>query len=348
MKKTVSKIKNRVRKQPAKQLSPHRITNETVAEYREEVLGKARKYIYPLQHSKHRLVKISVSLFLVAIIVFFSYCILALYRFQSNSTFIYKVTQVVPFPIARSGTDFVAYENYLFELNHYIHYYRFQQQLDFNSDAGKQQLAEQKKRSLDKVVNDAYVKELAQRKGITVSDREVEDEIAVVRSQNRLGASDKEFQGVLKDFWNWSESDFKRSLKTQILAEKVTSAYDTGAHDRANAAFARLKNGEDFGKLAGELSEEPSSKANAGEYGFTIEKNNRDIDPAVTEVLYNLKDGQISEVIDVGYGLEIVKRVKVESDGKVTALHMVFTFKDIDDQINELKDQKKTTVYLRL
>src|ERR1700757_4024404 len=39
-----------------------RITNETVAEHREEVLSTARKYIYPLQHSKHHVGRISVSI----------------------------------------------------------------------------------------------------------------------------------------------------------------------------------------------------------------------------------------------------------------------------------------------
>ena len=43
-----------------------RITNETVAEHREEVIGKARKYIYPLSHSKHKIIVISISLFIVA------------------------------------------------------------------------------------------------------------------------------------------------------------------------------------------------------------------------------------------------------------------------------------------
>src|SRR5580704_4205385 len=60
-----------------------RITNETVAEHREDVLGSARKYIYPLQHSKHRVVRISVSLFVVVLVCLFAYCGLALYKFQT-------------------------------------------------------------------------------------------------------------------------------------------------------------------------------------------------------------------------------------------------------------------------
>ena len=48
-----------------------RITNETVTEHREEVLSTARKYIYPLQHSKHRVVLISTSILSAAVVVFF-------------------------------------------------------------------------------------------------------------------------------------------------------------------------------------------------------------------------------------------------------------------------------------
>ena len=55
-----------------------RITNETVAAHREEVLGSARKYIYPLQHSKHKIVLISTALFITAFIAFFTYTMLAL------------------------------------------------------------------------------------------------------------------------------------------------------------------------------------------------------------------------------------------------------------------------------
>src|ERR1019366_4333803 len=86
------------------------ITNTTVAEHREEVLSSARKYIYPLQHSKHRIVVISLSLLAVVIVGFFVYCGLALYKFQSTSGFLYGVTQIIPFPVAKAGNNYVAYE----------------------------------------------------------------------------------------------------------------------------------------------------------------------------------------------------------------------------------------------
>lgn len=346
MKRITSKIKSR--KSDNEVVEPNRrITNNTVGEHREEVLRKARKYIYPLQHSKHRLVTISISVLLIAIVVFFTYCTLALYKFQSTSGFLYRVTQVIPFPVARSGSDFIAYENYLFEVNHYTHYYKTQQSLDFDSDAGKQQLAEFKKRALDKVINDAYIKKLAEQNGITVSDREVDDQIAIVRDQNRLGSNDKEFQTVLKDFWGWSESDFKRSLKAQLLSQKVVSVLDKDTQARADSAMNKLKSGVDFATLAAEVSDDPTGKTMGGDFGFLIDKSNRDVNPLAVNALFSLKEGEYSEPINVGYGLEIVKNVKIETDGKIKAQHIIFNFKDINEYVNELKDQEKTRVYLR-
>src|SRR6266404_4110934 len=51
-----------------------KITNETIAEHREEVLKGARKYIYPLQQSKHRIVTVSLSIIAVASVAFLIYC----------------------------------------------------------------------------------------------------------------------------------------------------------------------------------------------------------------------------------------------------------------------------------
>ena len=188
-----------------------RITNETVASHREEVLSGARKYIYPLQHSKHRVVFVTTTLFIVAVLGFASYCVVSLYKLQTTSTFLYRVTQVIPFPVARTGKQFVSYENYLFELRHYLHYYETQLKRDFNADSGnKQQLDDYKKRSLDKVVNDALIKQVAKQKGIMVSDAEVDEQIELARAQNRLGGSNRVFEDVIREYYGWSLNDFKR------------------------------------------------------------------------------------------------------------------------------------------
>jgi len=350
------KIKQLLAKRPRRKKEPEqsleqaiqnipRITNETVAEHREEVLSSARKFIYPLQHSAHRVVLISGAIFVVLALVFFSYCILALYRFESSSTFLYRVTQVIPFPVAKAGSHFVAYENYLFELRHYIHYYQTQQKVDFNGESGKRQLETFRKVALQSVVNDTYVKELAKKHSISVSDKELKDQVELLRSQNRLGSSDDVFEDVLKEFWGWSVSDFERKVKQQMLAQKVVSALDTATHERARGVLAQVHGGGDFVALAKQFSDDATTKDSGGDYGFPIERSNRDLSPQVIDNLFRLQPGQSSGIVETPMGLEILRLREVEGN-RVRASHIFFAFKNINDYIDPLKSKEKPQLFI--
>ncbi len=341
-----SKKKN-VADEPIVESSVPRITNETVAEHRERVLSGARKYVYPLQHSKHKIVLISTALFTAAVIAFFSYCILGLYRFKSSTNFLYDVTKVVPFPAARVGHNFVSYEDYLFELKHYIHYYETQQNVNFSKGTGPQQLADYRRRALQKVVDDAYIKQLAKQHNVSVSSQELNDEIALVRSQNRLGANEKGFEDVLKENFGWTINDFKRSLKQEMLTQKLVATLDTDTQVKAKAAYQELTNGAKFEDMAKKYSDDKSTKTNGGEYGFLIDQTNRDLSAQVTQTLFALKPGQISGIINTGFTLEIVKNISAQGQ-KVKAAHIVFSLKDINSYLNPVKDKEKARLFIRL
>jgi len=322
-----------------------RITNETIAVHREEVLRGARKYIYPLQHSKNRIIMLTSWILIAAVGTFLIYSTVALYRLNQYNTFLYRTTQVVPFPIARVGDNFVAYENYLFELRHYIHYYQNQLGLNFEGQ-DKAQLKNFRQQALDGVINDAYVKILAQQHGVSVSDKEVDDRIAEVRNQNRLGSNNKVFADVLRDYWGWSVSDFKRSLKAEILSEKVVAKLDSQDATKADAALIRVKNGEDFAKVAADVSNDPNGKANGGDYGFAVTKTNPNVPPQVVDALFKLQPGQVSGVIDTGSTLEIVKNIQVNGDS-ITAKHIVINLKDISDYTKPLKKKQPPHIFVK-
>jgi hypothetical protein len=80
----MSKLPTNKPAEPLEQSNVPRITNESIAEHREEVLSSARKYIYPLRHSRHRVVKISIGLFALAVVAFFVGCVVFLYKFQNT------------------------------------------------------------------------------------------------------------------------------------------------------------------------------------------------------------------------------------------------------------------------
>jgi parvulin-like peptidyl-prolyl isomerase len=326
------------------------ITNETIAEHREEVLGGARKFIYPLAHSKRRIIIVTSAILIATLIALLAYSAAGLYKYYQHNAFLYRVTQVLPFPVARVSGSFVNYENYLFELRRQIHYYEEQQgseSNDFSAAEDLDQLQQFRKDALERVVSFAYVKSLADQNGIKVSSKEVEERITQMREQNRLGSNDKVFADVLRDFWGWSIADFKRSLKDQILVEKVTAKLDTEANQKAEALLTQAKSGADFAALAKSSSGDPVSAANGGDYGLAITKSNPNVPPQVINALYKLKPGKVSGIINTGSALEIVKLEKLEND-VATARHIVIPLKDIKTYIDELKAKTPPKTYIRL
>lgn len=323
------------------------ITNESVAEHREEVLSGARKFIYPLQHSKKKIVLWSSIIFVTVVIAFTTYSILGLYKFENTSTFMYRVTQIVPFPVAKIEGKYVSYESYLFELRHFMHYYETQQKLSFETEDGQKQLEDFKRQSMDKVINDTYVKHLAEQNGIEVSQAEVDQEIAIVRNQNRLGTSDQVFEDVLRDFWGWSVDDFKRSLRDQLLARKVASTLDTEAQEKAQTALDDLNSGAKFEDVAKKYSEDEATKNDGGDYGILIDQADRDIPAKITNAIFSQQEGEYSDVIDTGYSLEIVKTLEFEGN-KARAAHIQINFMDINERIAPIKESNPPRYYLTI
>ncbi len=323
-----------------------RITNDTVGEHREEVLSSARKYIYPLEHSKHHVVRISVSIFIGVLIAFFAICTLSLYKFQNTSAFIYDVTRIIPFPVAKAGPSWVSYESYLFELRHNMHYYRTQQQANFGTPEGKAQLDRLKRQAMAQVIQDAYVKQLAKQNHVSVSNQAVNNEVALLRSQNRLGNSERVYREVLSEFFGWTEADQRRALKQQMLQQAVVDKLDTQTNARAESAFKQLTAGTDFATVAKE-SDDTSSAGNGGQYPAAITPNDGNIQPTVTAELFKLKPNQVSTIINTGYTLEIVKVID-SSPGNVHAAHIQFNLKNINDYIKPLQAKEPAHQYIKL
>jgi parvulin-like peptidyl-prolyl isomerase len=323
-----------------------KITNETVAEHRENVLRGARKFKYPLEHSKHMIVKISATLLGLALVSFFAYTMLSLYKFQTTSEFMYRVTQIVPFPVAKAGGDYVAYENYLFEIRRYMHYYETQQKVDFSAESGKQQLETYKPQALKRVINDAYVKQLAEKHKVTVGNAEVDAAMQNLRVQNQLGNDNRELAAVTQKFFDWSLTDLERRLEAELLAQKVAAKLDTETRAEADSVLVQAKGGADFGVLAAQFSDDAATKTNAGQYTDTgITSASQGVPPIVVSTLQTMQVGQVSDIIVTPTSFEIVKLLSNEG-GKMKAAHIEFKYRAVQDFISPLEKSKPSKKYI--
>lgn len=342
-----SKVLRKKSSASASDESVSRVTTETMAEAREDVLGSARKFIYPLSHSKHKVLTVSTLLIAVVLLVFVGTMSWLLYSKKDTSDFTYKVSQIAPFPIARIGSTFVPYENYLFELKRYIYYYTKVEAVDFSNPTYSPQLDDQKKKVLTRVVDMAYIRMIASEKSISVSDEEVDARINDLKNQNRLGNNDKVFEDTLRDFYNWSVSDFRRSIRNDILTSKVLAELDVDARSRSNSALDELRGGADFGAIAAKYSDDADSKDSAGVIPGYIDPKDRNTSSEQAAILEGLEVGQVSDVVNLGYGLEILKKLE-EKDGQYRAAHILILFNSIDEALNDRKAEDKATVYIKL
>ncbi len=317
-----------------------KITNNTIVDVRESILKDARKYIYPLKHPKHYIVRFSIFLVSLGLVFFLVFSTLEIYVFQSSSDFIYGVSDIIPFPVAYSGTSLVSYHNYLFELRRNMHYFETQQQINFAQSINASLLNHLKTESMNQVVLNFYVKKLAQKYSVSVTSQEVNNEISYFQNQNRLGSNLSVLQNVLDNFWGWSLSDFKTELKNELLQQKVVYKLDTQTVTLAKNVYSQLLKGADFATLASQYSQDQNTKTNGGQFPNPILQTDRTLAPQVMAELFRLKAGEVSPIINTGYTLEILK-VDSISGPTLIASHIQFNLQSINNYIKPISSSQK-------
>lgn len=79
---------------------------------------------------------------------------------------------------------------------------------------------------------------------------------------------------------------------------------------------ARLKQGEDFGMIAQNYSEDPNTAANGGDLGFVPESAFDKTSVELRKVILGLKPGEISPIIPMPDGYRILKVISKEPSGQ--------------------------------
>jgi peptidyl-prolyl cis-trans isomerase C len=76
------------------------------------------------------------------------------------------------------------------------------------------------------------------------------------------------------------------------------------AEDKIKAVIVRLSKGEDFAKVAGEVTEDPSGKTSGGDLGYFTKEQ---MVPEFAEVAFKLDKGQISAPVKTQFGWHVIK-----------------------------------------
>ncbi|HZH51049.1 MAG TPA: peptidylprolyl isomerase [Microvirga sp.] len=100
--------------------------------------------------------------------------------------------------------------------------------------------------------------------------------------------------------------------------------------DEAKKAAQRVKGGEDFAKVAGELSKDPGSKTDGGDLGFFTK--DRMVEP-FAEAAFKLQPGQVSDPVKSQFGWHVIKVEEKRTKP-------VPSFEEMKDQVNAYLERK--------
>jgi len=204
---------------------------------------------------------VGVGLVAVVVLVFG----ILIYAYHSENPAVKSVASVVPYPVERVNGHFVTYNAYVFEVEANKRAYQNNAKLNnqpavnFNSADGKKLVVQIKQHALDKLVDDSLTAQLASKKKVKVTDKEVNDLIGQL--YQRYGGKDQLLK-TLKEIYGWNVNDLKGVVYKQLLAknleDKVTSdpAVTAAAKTKAQNVLKDIKAGGDFTEAAKKSSQD--------------------------------------------------------------------------------------------
>lgn len=312
----------------------NRITNETVAEHRERILAGGRRFKYPVQYARIKLIRNTVIIVVVSLLLFGFVTWWQLYPAQSTNEFFYRVTRLLPLPVANIQGENVPYSYYLLTLRSAMHFLSTNNNTNFDTDDGKRQLNYLKRGALDDAIEYGFASKLARENHISISDQEVEAFYKKILQQNRLTTNESAYTDSIAKYYGWTFDEFKISTRGKLLKNKVAQAIDAPAKEKIESLQKQLVAGADFTALAKANSDDPEVAQSGGDQG-QVPRNSQDASGLV-EAVTRLQPGQVSGVLHDADGYYIVKLFDI-NDNQVHYGRIFVAYKEFNKRLQAAK-----------
>ncbi|MCW5852259.1 MAG: peptidylprolyl isomerase [Anaerolineae bacterium] len=195
-----------------------------------------------------------------------------------------------------------------------------------NTAEGQQALQTINNQVLESLIGEALIRQYAQKNNITVTDAELNQSLdALIKD---MGGA-QEFEKALAARGLTREM-FTTTQRTQLLGNKVRDAVTTDVPqtmeqvharhilvqtpDQAAQVLNRLNKGEDFAKVAREVSQDPSTASAGGDLGWFPRGL---MVPEFEQAAFNLKPRELSPAIQTQFGYHIIQVLEKDANRKL-------------------------------
>ena len=318
------------KKKPEKQL-PSRITNDTVAEHREKVLAHGRKHKYPLQYTKYRVVWNTILISLTTIIVAIIFIWFQLYVWKDTSDVAYRITKLIPVPVASIDGSPVPY-------NRYLLYHRSTIAVTDGREMPADKLAFQRQQAMDRALEDTYAQKIANERDLTVTDEQVKSLIESRRKEGNI--SENFYEGVVRDSLHWSMDELETAIRAALLRQAVSFSVDDKANDIVKKVESEVRSGKTLDEIAKIHGKDVQYITD-----ITVPRDNSDggLSSAAAKLKPNTISSATKTMAGDGYYFIILKK----SDEKnLTYDYIKVPLTVFNQQFRDLKEQDKVSYYI--
>lgn len=317
---------------------------EKVKERREEVLAKGRKFKYPLQWTKHRIVVNTILIGVIVVAILITSGWLALYQFGMTDEMLYRVTKIFPVPVASVDSENVNFSDYLlFYRSSILSIERQSGQAD-NNDAALDLSLQYKRAALDEAEQYTYALKLAKELNIEVTQEEIATEFNRHLSIGGVDRSEEAFLKIINENFGLDKGEYERMLYLTLIKAKVEMAIDENANSIAAKVESLLaKNGGTFSAVADALGPEIEYQETGGMV------SNQNIDGGRAAEAFKLEPGgQSGRFVSVnGDGYYFVKLIK-KTESEVNFVSIKVPFTEFQTRFESLREEDKIKEYIHI
>lgn len=328
--------------------APSRITNETVAEHRERILAGGRRFKYPVQYARHKLVLNAVIIGFVVLVLAIILLWQQFYVAQNTSDFFYRIARFVPIPVASVDGTTVRYSDYLLYYKGSAYYLSKSERVDFSTSDGKKQMELIKRRSINNAEADSYAKKLANEKNISVSNEEIDQLIKDYR-ESYGNISQDVYDASALNMLGWTPSEYRSIMTSKLLRSKVEYAIDTKADTTQKAISAQLQKNKDakLNDVVKTITKGQPNRVQLGSSGGLVPHTNSD--GGLSTAALKLKKGETSPAIKgaAGDGYYFVRLLN-KTSSQLSYEYIRIPLSAFGEQLENLKKDGKIDEFISI
>jgi hypothetical protein cdiviTM7_03053 len=258
-----------------------------------------------------------------------------LYLWKDTSDIAYRITKILPLPVANIDGENANYSDYLLYHRSSLAVLQTQGQSD-----QKDKVKFYQNQSINKALEVAYAKRLARENNITVDDNKVQDLIKKQQESSKLSQS--AYESVVKDNLHWSMDELKIAMKYTLLKQEVSFKIDKTADDLVSTIQNKVKSGKSLKDIADEMG-------NKVQPVFNLSVSTDNSDGGLTKSATLLAKGKISEPLKTlaGDGYYFVTLNSFE-DNTVNYSYVKVPLTEFNNRFNYLKNNNKVKYFISI